>query len=41
MIEPNDGEKPFPVPAVEEFIKEVDLEKKVIIVRLIEGLREL
>lgn len=41
MIEPDDGEKPFPVPAVEEFIKEVDLEKKVIIVRLIEGLREL
>ena len=41
MIEPEDGGKPFPVPAVNEFIKEVDLQKGTITVRLIEGLREL
>jgi 16S rRNA processing protein RimM len=41
MIEPDAGGSPFPVPAVEEFIKEVDLAKGVISVRLIEGLREL
>ncbi len=41
MVEPTDGGKPFPVPAVDEFIKEIDMEKGVLCVRLIEGLQEL
>jgi 16S rRNA processing protein RimM len=41
MIEPEDGGKAFPVPAVEEFIKKIDLEKGQICIKLIEGLRQL
>lgn len=41
MVEPHGGGKSFPVPAVEEFIKEVDIEKGMLCIRLIEGLREL
>ena len=41
MVEPHEGGKPFPVPAVEEFIKEVNMEKGMLCIRLIEGLREL
>ncbi len=41
MIRPEHGGSAFPVPAVEEFVKEVDMEKRLIRIRLIEGLREL
>lgn len=41
MVEPIEGGKAFPVPAVEEFVKKVDLEKGKIYLQLIEGLREL
>ncbi len=41
MVEPEDGGNPFPVPAVEEFVKAVDMEKGILCVKLIEGLREL
>ncbi|HZK01499.1 MAG TPA: ribosome maturation factor RimM [Anaerovoracaceae bacterium] len=40
MIKPEDGSA-FPVPAVAEFIKEIDLENGTICVKLIEGLKEL
>ncbi len=41
MVEPREGGKPFPIPAVEEFVKEVDMDKGTLRIRLIEGLREL
>ncbi len=41
MIRPHDGKREFPVPAVEEFIREINIEKGIIVVRLIEGLQEL
>lgn len=41
MVEPIGGGQAFPVPAVEEFVKKIDLEKGVIYLELIEGLREL
>lgn len=41
MIWPHDGKREFPVPAVEEFIREINIEKGIIVVRLIEGLQEL
>lgn len=41
MIEPFEGGNPFPIPAVEEFIKIVDIEKGIIGIKLIDGLREL
>lgn len=40
-VSPLDGGRPFLIPAVEEFVKEIDLEAGRIRVRLIEGLREL
>jgi len=41
MIEPAEGGKAFPVPAVEEFVKEIDLVNGIICIKLIEGLKEL
>ncbi|GAB1476672.1 ribosome maturation factor RimM [Bacillota bacterium] len=41
MIKPHDGGGDFPLPAVEEFIRDIDMEKGIIVVKLIEGLRGL
>lgn len=41
MIDPGNGGKAFPVPAVEEFVKRIDLDSNVMVLELIEGLKEL
>lgn len=41
MVETPGGDKVFPIPAVSEFVKAVELEKGCIVVELIEGLKEL